>query len=102
MAVPNDAYHSIPAGGSGFLLRQDSSGVSLSSGVQLTISTRSGDGTEVGLKTSLEPATDESFYRIFRDENNLAVIAYEHEVARTADGQNFRVTAKSASEALSQ
>ena len=52
------------------------------------------------LKTSLEPATGNSFYRIFRDENNLAVFAYELEVARTADGLNFRVTAKAATEAF--
>jgi hypothetical protein len=48
------------------------------------------------LKASLEPATGDSFYRIFRDENNLAVFAYELAVARTPDGQQFRVTAKAA------
>src|ERR1700733_1166364 len=77
---------------------QDSARVSLSNGVQLTISARSDNGAPVALKTSLEPATGDSFYRIFRDENNLAVFAYELEVARTADGQNFRITARSATE----
>jgi len=77
---------------------QASAGVSLSNGIQLTIATRSDNGTPVALKTSLEPASGNSFYRIFRDENNLAVFAYELEVARTPDGQNFRVTAKSATE----
>jgi hypothetical protein len=79
---------------------QVSSRVSLSNGVQLTIATGSDNGTPVALKTSLEPASGNSFYRIFRDENNLAVFAYELEVARTADGQNFRVTAKPATEAF--
>jgi hypothetical protein len=48
----------------------------------------------------LEPATGDSFYRIFRDENNLAVFAYELELARTPDGQNFRITARAAAEAF--
>jgi hypothetical protein len=79
---------------------QDSSRVSLSNGVQLTITTRSDNASPVALKTSLEPATGNSFYRIYRDENNLAVFAYEMEVARTSDGENFRVTARAATEAF--
>lgn len=75
---------------------QVSARVSLSNGIQLTITTRSDNAAPVALKTSLEPASGDSFYRIFRDENNLAVYAYELEVARTADGENFRVTAKPA------
>jgi hypothetical protein len=77
---------------------QVSSNVALSNGVQLTINTRAGDGTPVSLKASLEPASGNSFYRIFRDENNLAVFAYELAVERTPDGQQFRVTAKAATE----
>ena len=68
---------------------QVSARVSLSNGVQLTIATRSDNATPVTLKTSLEPASGDSFYRIFRDENNLAVFAYELEVARTADGREL-------------
>jgi hypothetical protein len=79
---------------------QTSARVSLSNGVQLTVAIRSDNATPVALKTSLEPASGDSFYRIFRDENNLAVFAYELEVARTADGENFRVTAKAATEAF--
>jgi hypothetical protein len=79
---------------------QVSSKVALSNGVQLTIATHSDNGTPVTLKTSLEPASGNSFYRIFRDENNLAVFAYELEVARTSDGQNFRITAKPATDAF--
>ena len=52
----------------------------------------------MALQASLEPASGESFYRIFRDENNLAVFAYELAVARTPDGQQFRVIAKAATE----
>jgi hypothetical protein len=79
---------------------QVSSRVSLSNGIQLTISLRSENDAPVVLKTSLEPASGDSFYRIFRDENNLAVFAYELEVARTADGENFRINAKAATEAF--
>jgi hypothetical protein len=79
---------------------QVSARVSLSNGTQVTITTRSGTAEPVALKTSLEPASGDSFYRIFRDENNLAVFAYELEVARTADGSNFRITAKPATEAF--
>ncbi|MGA2881811.1 MAG: hypothetical protein ABSG13_22900 [Bryobacteraceae bacterium] len=75
---------------------QVSSRVSLSNGTQVSIVTRSDNGTPVALKTSLAPASGDSFYRIFRDENNLAVFAYELEVARTPDGENFRITAKPA------
>ena len=77
---------------------QVSSNVALSNGVQLTIVARAEEGTPVALKASLEPATGESFYRIFRDENNLAVFAYELTVSRTPDGQQFRVTAKAATQ----
>ncbi len=73
---------------------QVSAKVSLSNGVQLTIATSSDNSTPVTLRTSLEPASGDSFYRIFRDENGLAVFAYELEVVRTADGQNFRITAR--------
>jgi hypothetical protein len=79
---------------------QVSARVSLSNGLQLTIALRSDNATPATLKTSLEPATGDSFYRIFRDENDLAVFAYELQVTRTADGQNFRITAKSATEAF--
>src|SRR5580692_11730358 len=74
--------------------------VSLSNGTQVSIATRSDNGTAIALKTSMAPASGDSFYRIFRDENDLAVFAYELEVARTADGENFRITAKPATEAF--
>jgi hypothetical protein len=72
---------------------QMSSNVSLSNGVQLTISCNSNPSA---LNIDLEPASGNSFYRIFRDENNLAIFVYELQVERTPDGDHFRVTAKPA------
>jgi hypothetical protein len=80
------------------IVAQVSSNVALSNGVQLSIDARAEEGTPVALKASLEPASGDSFYRIFRDQNNLAVYAYELVVTRTPDGQQFRVTAKPATE----
>src|SRR5579864_9432733 len=76
-------------------LAQVSSNISLSNGVQLTIACTGGLNR---LNVELEPATGNSFYRIFQDDNNLAVFAYELLVERTPDGDHFRVTAKPAGE----
>lgn len=84
----------------GWCHAQVSADVSLSNGVQVSIATLTGNGTPVMLKADLEPASGDSFYRIFRDENDLAVFAYELEVTRTSDGDNFRVMAKPATEAF--
>jgi hypothetical protein len=70
---------------------QPSSSVTLTNGVQLRIST-----TSTTLKARMEPASGNSFYRIFRDENGLAVYAYELAIDRTPDGEQFRMTAKPA------
>ncbi len=78
------------------LFGQVSADVALSNGVRLSVTTRAEESTPVALQASLEPASGDSFYRIFRDQNNLAVFAYELAVARTPDGQQFRVTAKPA------
>jgi hypothetical protein len=75
-------------------LAQVSADVALSNGVQVGIATLTGNGTPVKLNPDLEPASGDSFYRIFRDENNLTVFAYELEVTRTSDGDNFRAVAK--------
>jgi hypothetical protein len=72
---------------------QVSYNVSLSNGVQLAIACSSNPS---GLKIELAPASGNSFYRIFRDENNLVVFVYELLVERTSDGDHFRVTAKPA------
>jgi hypothetical protein len=74
--------------------------VSLSNGVQVSLATATDNGTPVKLNADLEPASGDSFYRIFRDENNLTVFAYELEVTRTSDGNDFRMIAKPATEAF--
>jgi len=75
---------------------QASSDISLSNGVQITITAKSDRGMPAALRVNLEPATGNSFYRIYRDENNLAIFAYELLVERTADGDHFCATAKPA------
>ena len=70
---------------------QVSSNVSLSNGVQLNIASNSNPS---GLTIDLEPASGNSFYRVFHDENNLAIFAYELQVERTSDGDHLRATAK--------
>ena len=70
---------------------QVSSVVSLSNGVTLRIS-----ADRAPLATELAPASGNSFYRMFRDENKLVVFAYEISVARTPDGEQFQITAKPA------
>ena len=77
-------------------LAQFSATVSLSNGVRLTLVTQPQPPDASGLKAEIEPASGNSFYRIFRDENNLAVFAYELEVERTSDGTQFRATARPA------
>src|SRR5207253_9206746 len=76
-------------------LAQSSSVISLSNGVQLRI-TRSGG--EKALTSQLDPASGNSFYRIYRDDTGLAVFAYQLAVERTPDGDQFRVTARPAGE----
>lgn len=71
-------------------IAQLSSQVSLSNGVQLNIVCNSRDS----LKIDLAPASGNSFYRIFRDENGLVGFAYELMVERMPDGDHFRITAK--------
>jgi len=72
---------------------QAASVVSLSNGVQLRVGLR---GAGTSLKTEMAPASGNSFYRIFKDENNLDVFAYEILVNRTADGERFHIIAKPA------
>ena len=74
-------------------LAEVSTSVSLTNGVQVTIACNSDPSA---LKVALEPASGNSFYRIFRDQNDLAIFAYEIAVERTPDGDHFRVTAKPA------
>src|SRR5260370_18359183 len=76
---------------------QAASVVSLSNGGQLRVGIR---GTGTSLKTGMEPAFGNSFYGIFKDENNLDVFAYEIVVERTADGERFHIIAKPAGQAF--
>jgi hypothetical protein len=75
---------------------QESATVSLSNGIQLRIYARASDGSPVRLKTELEPASGNSFYRMYRDENGLVVFTYELSVERTPDGDQVRATARPA------
>ena len=72
---------------------QVSSNVSLSNGVQLSIVCSANPDP---FKIEMAPASGNSFYRIFRDENNLVVFAYELLVERSSDGEHFRLTARPA------
>jgi hypothetical protein len=65
--------------------------LSLNNGLRLRLSTE-----DSSLTPDLAPATGNSFYRIFRDFNNLAVFAYELQVDRSPDGKQFQITAKPA------
>ena len=67
--------------------------VSLNNGLRLRITPE-----RSSLTPDLAPASGNSFYRIFRDFNNLAVFAYELKVDRSPDGKQFQITAKSALE----
>jgi len=78
------------------LFAQPSSVVSLSNGVQVGISINFPADAPPPLAVEMGAASGNSFYRIFRDENDLVVFAYELAVERSADGDQFRVTAKSA------
>ena len=56
---------------------QISATVSLSNGVQMQIKTKLGQPTGQTVNIEMVRATGDSFYRIFRDQNNLATFAYE-------------------------
>ena len=71
--------------------------VSLNNGLRLRITPE-----RSSLTPDLAPASGNSFYRIFRDFNELAVFAYELKVDRSADGKQFQITAKPALEDFEQ
>jgi hypothetical protein len=76
---------------------QTSSTVIVSNGVQLEISADMGHPTgQEQLTVSVARASGDSFYRIFRDQNNLMVYAYELEVNLSPSGDAVTVTAKPA------
>lgn len=74
---------------------QASTTVALSNGVQLQIEASFGRPTgQTVLKVEMAPASGNSFYRIFRDQNGLAIFAYEFAVAVGESGEALRVDAK--------
>lgn len=73
---------------------QFSATVALSNGVRLEIQTQPEPSAAGGLKAEIQPASGNGFYRIYRDQNNLAVFAYQLEVERTSDGMQFLLTAR--------
>jgi hypothetical protein len=78
-------------------LAQLSSTVSLSNGVEIEVATSLGQPTgEEVLSVEMTRATGDSFYRILKDQNNLAVFAYELVVSRSSDGNEMYFVAKPA------
>jgi hypothetical protein len=74
-------------------LAQTDSSVSLSNGVQLRISAAFG---QQPWKITMGSASGNSVYRVFQDENGLAIFAYELALERTPDGEQMRITARPA------
>jgi hypothetical protein len=74
-------------------LGQASATITLSNGVRLRINSSFG---RAALTPALEPASGNSFYRVFRDENGVAVYAYELVVERTMVEDEFQLTVRPA------
>lgn len=75
---------------------QVSSTVSLSNGVQLQITTSLGQPAGQTVNVEMVRASGDSVYRIFRDQNNLAVYAYELVIHLDPSGNRLRAVAKPA------
>jgi len=79
----------------GLCQAQLSSTISLNNGVRLQVSANLGQPTgQETLTVEMGRASGNSFYRIFWDQNHLAVFAYELAVDLTANGASLRVTAR--------
>ena len=75
--------------------------ISLSNGVHLRIESSLGRPTpQQVISAAMAPASGNSFYRIFRDQNGLAVYAYELMVERLTSQTEFRLTLKPAGAGL--
>jgi hypothetical protein len=69
--------------------------VAISNGVQLKIAAQFGQPTgQETLKVEMSRASGDSFYRVFRDQNGLAVFAYELGVSLSSAGEAVALTAK--------
>jgi hypothetical protein len=68
--------------------------VSLGNGVQVMISTKLGTPAAAeAIHVEMVRASGNSFYRIFRDQNHLAVFAYELKLGLSGSGDSLAVTA---------
>ena len=78
---------------------QSASTISLSNGVTLKVSADLGQPTgQATIAVQMARASGNSFYRIFRDQNQLAIFAYELFVDLTPAGDALMVVAKPATE----
>jgi hypothetical protein len=69
--------------------------VAISNGVQLKIAAQLGHPTgQETLTVEMSRASGDSFYRVFRDQNGLAVFAYELAVSLSSAGDALTLTAK--------
>ena len=74
---------------------QADASIVLSNGVELKIGTNFGQPTgQQTIKVEMARASGDSFYRIFRDQNNLAVFAYELQIQLSGNGDAVVLTAK--------
>jgi hypothetical protein len=69
--------------------------VAISNGVQLKIAAQFGQPTgQQTLRVEMSRASGDSFYRVFRDQNGLAVFAYELAVSLASAGDAVALTAQ--------
>jgi len=82
------------AAGCALAFGQTASTVTISNGVQLQVSSDLGAPTgQEQLSVEMVRASGHSFYRIFWDQNKLAVFAYELRVDLASDGESLDATA---------
>jgi hypothetical protein len=80
-----------------FCAAQTSSTVMLSNGVQLDVVSNLGTPTgQQTISVEMVRASGKSFYRVFRDQNQLAVFAYELVVDLVSNGERLSVVARPA------
>jgi hypothetical protein len=80
-------------------MAQQVSSIALNNGVRLRIETSIGQPTgTTTVAPSMLPASGDSFFRVFRDQNNLAVYAYELVIDRPDGGDEFHLVVRPAGE----
>jgi hypothetical protein len=84
-------------------LAQPPVSIALNNGVRLRIDTSIGqpNGTAT-VSTSMLPASGDSFFRVFRDQNNLTQYTYELVIDRPDGGDEFHLVVKPAGERFAQ